>query len=716
MSREEILADFQACTGIEDLGMAIMHLEEANWVLVDAVNRAIPQDMGGGVDPVAGFAIPPDPVLPPPPSPPFAVEGPLLPPVVGDIIRTPPSPPARLMQSMLQDGLQNLVGSGGAGVSMGAGVGMGAGVSMASDFLPMGSSTRSRMLELHIEYRDRMINLKVPDHESIGTVKTLLQAEVGVPPCQQELRGWKGNVPFPMTDRRILAEMNLPKENFLYLLTPEIPANLQNGDEDPGSADQNLKVTVVDEHHDKTYNLNFPGSHTVMQVKRDVATVTDIPVFRQQWKGWPDHCNDELSLIQIGLPNDCTLRVTVQVKHDTPPQAGSSSSMPIVVDDSQQDEVELSDDDYHEAPEPMEDDEFFLAQPSRSGIQPLLPDDFGDEALAGIKFGEEFGNRYGQPTPSFFPGSLEDALTEACTKPVAERKMLALYLHHDSSVLTNVFCTQVLCTEAVLGLLLENFVTWGWDLTYSSNKQRLIDMISRHFGSVAASTIRNFSIEKLPLVILVAKIKGNYEIFQVIHGNVTLDEFMSAILSAGEGYHSQIAMERQEEQDRNSRNQVKDEQEEAFRDAQLRDQQREFALKEQEEESRLAEQVQEAKRRSEQEARETEEARNQIDQVEATSKLPPEPAPDSDQQLANIRFRTPTETLARRFLGSDTLSVLMLYLRSRGYKPDNYKVLSAWPRRDLTNLDHNSSLVQLKLCPQETLTLEAITHGDSDSE
>ena len=51
---------------------------------------------------------------------------------------------------------------------------------------------------------------------------------------------------------------------------------------------------------------------------------------------------------------------------------------------------------------------------SRSGIQPLLPDDFGDEALAGIKFGEEFGNRYGQPRPQFFPGSLDDALTDVC--------------------------------------------------------------------------------------------------------------------------------------------------------------------------------------------------------------------------------------------------------------------------------------------------------------
>ena len=35
----------------------------------------------------------------------------------------------------------------------------GAGVSISSDFLPMGSSTRSRMLELNVEYRDRCRNL-----------------------------------------------------------------------------------------------------------------------------------------------------------------------------------------------------------------------------------------------------------------------------------------------------------------------------------------------------------------------------------------------------------------------------------------------------------------------------------------------------------------------------------------------------------------------------
>ena len=53
-----------------------------------------------------------------------------------------------------------------------------------------------------------------------------------------------------------------------------------------------------------------------------------------------------------------------------------------------------------------------------------------------------------------------------------QRKMLAIYLHHDSSVLTNVFCTQALCADAIVSYLNENFVTFGWDLTHSSNKSR----------------------------------------------------------------------------------------------------------------------------------------------------------------------------------------------------------------------------------------------------
>ena len=40
--------------------------------------------------------------------------------------------------------------------------------------------------------------------------------------------------------------------------------------------------------------------------------------------------------------------------------------------------------------------------------------------------------------------------------------MLAIYLHHDHSVLTNVFCTQALCADSVVSFLSANFVTFGW--------------------------------------------------------------------------------------------------------------------------------------------------------------------------------------------------------------------------------------------------------------
>ena len=35
---------FQACTGIDDVEVAILQLEESNWNLTDAVNKAIPAE------------------------------------------------------------------------------------------------------------------------------------------------------------------------------------------------------------------------------------------------------------------------------------------------------------------------------------------------------------------------------------------------------------------------------------------------------------------------------------------------------------------------------------------------------------------------------------------------------------------------------------------------------------------------------------------------
>ena len=41
-------------------------------------------------------------------------------------------------------------------------------------------------------------------------------------------------------------------------------------------------------------------------------------------------------------------------------------------------------------------------------------------------------------------------------------------------------------------------------------------MITKHFGSVAASNVRSLEIEKLPLIALIYRLRGTTEIFQVI--------------------------------------------------------------------------------------------------------------------------------------------------------------------------------------------------------
>jgi len=55
-----------------------------------------------------------------------------------------------------------------------------------------------------------------------------------------------------------------------------------------------------------------------------------------------------------------------------------------------------------------------------------------------------------------------------------QRKLLAIYLHHDQSIFANVFCSQVLCAESLVSFLSANFITWAWDLTHASNREKYV--------------------------------------------------------------------------------------------------------------------------------------------------------------------------------------------------------------------------------------------------
>nr|CAH7718762.1 unnamed protein product [Callosobruchus chinensis] len=75
--------------------------------------------------------------------------------------------------------------------------------------------------------------------------------------------------------------------------------------------------------------------------------------------------------------------------------------------------------------------------------------------------------------------------------------------------------------------------------------------------------------------------------------------------------------------------------------------------------------------------------------------------------ITKIKFRFPKgEFIERRFEANTPLKVLLDFLVVQGYPAEEFKVISSWPRRDLTALDKNQTLKDLNLCPQETVILE----------
>ncbi|CAF1459691.1 unnamed protein product [Rotaria sordida] len=94
-----------------------------------------------------------------------------------------------------------------------------------------------------------------------------------------------------------------------------------------------------------------------------------------------------------------------------------------------------------------------------------------DETRAMEQFARVFFERYLTPGPALDMGSLDEAITHSLFDPSTPCP-LVLYVHHDHSVATNIFCEHVLCAEKITTYLAENFIVWAWDRTNDINYQR----------------------------------------------------------------------------------------------------------------------------------------------------------------------------------------------------------------------------------------------------
>uniref|UniRef100_A0ABI7YJX3 UBX domain-containing protein n=1 Tax=Felis catus TaxID=9685 RepID=A0ABI7YJX3_FELCA len=521
-----------------------------------------------------------------------------------------------------------------------------------------------RMLDFRVEYRDRNVDVVLEDSCTVGEIKQILENELQIPVSKMLLKGWKtGDV----EDSTVLKSLHLPKNNSLYVLTPDLPppSSSSHAGALQESLNQNFMLIITHREVQREYNLNFSGSSTIQ----------------------------EMCLAESGLSYPCH-RLTVG-RRSSPAQTREQS------EEQSTDVHMVSDsdgDDFEDASEfGVDDGEVFGMASSALRKSPMMPENAENEGDALLQFTAEFSSRYGDCHPVFFIGSLEAAFQEAFYVKARDRKLLAIYLHHDESVLTNVFCSQMLCAESIVSYLSQNFITWAWDLTKDANRARFLTMCNRHFGSVVAQTIRTQKTDQFPLFLIIMGKRSSNEVLNVIQGNTTVDELMMRLMAAMEIFTAQQQEDIKDEDEREARENVKREQDEAYRLSLEADR-----AKREAHEREMAEQF-----RLEQIRKEQEEEREAI-RLSLEQALPPEPKEENAEPVSKLRIRTPSgEFLERRFLASNKLQIVFDFVASKGFPWDEFKLLSTFPRRDVTQLDPNKSLLEVKLFPQETLFLEA---------
>uniref|UniRef100_A0A5F8HAH5 Fas associated factor 1 n=1 Tax=Monodelphis domestica TaxID=13616 RepID=A0A5F8HAH5_MONDO len=537
-----------------------------------------------------------------------------------------------------------------------------------------------RMLDFRVEYRDRNVDVVLEDSCTVGEIKQILENELQIPVSKMLLKGWKtGDV----EDSTVLKTLHLPKNNCLYVLTPDLPPpSSSHAGALQESLNQNFMLIVTHREVQREYNLNFSGSSTIQEVKRNVYDLTSIPVRHQLWEGWPPSATDDsMCLVAAGLTYPCH-QLTVG-RRSSPAQAREESEEQCtdvhMVSDS-------DGDDFEDAPEfGVDDGEMFGIASSALRKSPMMPENAENEGDALLQFTAEFSSRYGDCHPVYFIGSLEAAFQEAFYGKARDRKLLAIYLHHDESVLTNVFCSQMLCAESIVSYLSQNFITWAWDMTKEANRARFLTMCTKHFGSVVAQTIRTQKTDQFPLFLIIMGKRSSNEVLNVIQGNTTVDELMMRLMAAVEIFMAQQQEDIKDEDEREARENMKREQDEAYRLSLEADRaKREAHEREVAEQSRL-----------EQMRKEQEEEREAI-RLSLEQSLPPEPKEENTEPVSKLRIRTPSgEFLERRFLASSQLRVVFDFVASKGFPWDEFKLLSTFPRRDVTQLDPNKSLLEL---------------------
>ncbi|XP_015752631.1 PREDICTED: FAS-associated factor 1-like [Acropora digitifera] len=651
--REMVLANFQSITGIENLDECITLLDHHDWDLAACVNSVMADE----------------------------TDSPLRLPVTVPVDDFPAVIAQSSVPSVASVSVDNV----------------------GRSFPPQNPPRRVKFL---IEWKEHTIPVVLDDTETLGSIKRMLEMQLDIPVNQQSLLGWPNHL--QLNDDSVLSTLNLREETALVLVSRTVTKTPKERQpcavREPCSASKSNnsleKIMLNIQCESREFNLPYAVTKTIGEVKADIYSLSGVPCRYQCWTGWPVNVTDDMHLQDVNLSfpvHNLTVRRNENDKAPDCIKASSSKTRHVDVEMDADDESSDNEDTSFQ----VDDDEMFYDTPaSRRQITTMLENDCLDTAENLVKFTTEFEERYGEVHPHFYMGPLTEAITESGGASAKERRPLIIYLHHDGSILTNVFCSQLICSETIVNYISSNFVVWAWDMTHDTNSARFVEMVTQHFGRVAASTLGGFGVEQYPLLIVGLKNRSAMEICSVIQGSVTLDELMTGLMSAHDTFQQAMDIEIREEEEREARELVKREQDEAYQASLRQDRAKAEEKKRQEEEEILSKKLHEEQALHEAQLKEAQ-------RLSLMDHLPSEPGSECTTPVSNFRFRLPNgDTVTRRFLATNPLQCVLTFVQTKGFLDSEYKVVTNFPRRNLSALDPTESLQSLGLYPQETIFVE----------
>ncbi|CAF0781385.1 unnamed protein product [Adineta steineri] len=692
-SREQILADFQDCTGLENMEECISFLEQYQWNLLNAV-QAVHDRIGSRNDTNNKSTVP---------------KRSTTTTTTSSSHRSIVSQPSSIVKKPIQTNSNSKHRSDSDEHDD-------SDEPRITKILPGVSKTTKGASGITTRARDKL-RLKIDE-------------KLHVPPSQQKFSNWA----IKHTDQTILKDLRLPQDNTIHLISTA--SSITNGATRSSSSSTTAATTTNRSHYhpvspskisptktsdfpvtvsyeDKSgkkhlYELVLKKTSTVADMKKEIEHVAHIPVRQQSWNGLCGARDpEELHHTSIKPKSQLVVRkiessssssskqLTPTVRRETKqPVANRYGSEDEPMDIDPEIDLEHYDDDNTTVPP-------FLSSTTTptsisSNRELLIPDRCTDDVKGLEHFTRVFHARYGSTGPILYIGSLDQAIQDSVCASREERRPLAIYLHNDRSVCANVFCAQVLAGETTIEYLANNYVVWAWDVTSDANRTRLLEVFKRCLGQSYAQRIYGMEKDSFPLLLIVIRSRGSLELINLIEGKSTPSEVLLQLIQSHDTFEQQRQRDADDEIMREKRENLKKEQEDEYHQSLRADLAKEQA--------RLDD---ERRQKEEQNASEKLKQERLREQQVCKARLPEEPS-ETEKNTTRLKIRLPDDEgiLMRRFRINDTLQILFDYLTSQGRMSGEYKLLSTYPKRDLTTLNRSDTFEQLKLYPQEQLILE----------